>query len=306
MTADVDAVVIGGGPAGLSAALTLGRGRLKVLVVDGGEPRNVKSHAAHSFFTRDGVPPAELRAIGRDQLSRYDVRFHDGDVESISGTSGAFVLHIAGGQAITARRIVLATGVRDVFPDIPGLAERFGTSIFHCPYCDGWEVRDQRLATIAPLAFAAEHPRLIQNWSADTMLFTHGEVPESGVVETLLAAGIPTEPSAIAGITGEAGNLRVALEDGRVVERDALFVVLRQAPRTDLARALGCEVTTEGWFSGLLVVDAMNQTTVPGVFAAGDVMMPMQQISLAVASGTLAAAALHRSLLTERWQETAR
>lgn len=263
----LDVVVVGGGPAGLNAGLLLGRSRRPVVIADGNEPRNVQSHAAHSFLTRDGTAPQELRRIGREQLAIYpaiDVRAVD--VTDARANDDGFLVSLSDGSELSARRIVLATGVRDILPDIEGMKERYGRSVFHCPYCDGWEQRDRPLAVLADPAFAEAHATMIQHWSHDLVLLTHGEPLDNDVVRRLEQVGISARTDRITRLEGDGDRLsRIHLSSGDVLEREGMFVRPRVGPRTALAQRLGCELIEDGMIPGLIRVDDTRQTTVPGV-----------------------------------------
>jgi thioredoxin reductase len=299
----LDVVVVGGGPAGLSAALLLGRSRRRTLLLDGGEGRNAPSHAAHSFLTRDGISPAELRRIGREQLGAYpSVEVRDVEATDATAHRDGFGLTLAGGVTVATRRIVLATSVRDVPPAIPGLPERYGRSVFHCPYCHGWEVRDQPLAVLAEPDMAEMHASLIRNWSRDLVLLTHGDALAPDAIGRLEASGIVVRTDPIAHLDGEEGDpIQIHLVSGETIERAALFIRPALEPRTALAQRLGCELVTDGMVPGLIRVDERQETTVPGVYAAGDVATPMQQIATAVASGATAGAMVNHSLVAEEY-----
>lgn len=297
-----DSVVVGGGPAGLTAALLLGRSRRRVLVVDSGRPRNGVSHAAHSFLTQDGTPPLEIRRIGREQLGRYDVAVRDGEVASVDGQEGAFTVTFMDGSRASTRTVVLATGVTDELPAVDGLAAIWGSSAFHCPYCDGWEIRDQPVAFLAEgdlAAMVAGHMGpLLRNLTADLVFLTNGSssLDDAGRA-TLGQLGISRIETPITRLVSQKGQLeRVEFADGTSLARKALFIAPQQHPNTALASQLGCELTTEGLVSGLIVVDALGQTSVAGVSAAGDVATPMQQLATAVSTGTLAGAGLNARL----------
>jgi thioredoxin reductase len=298
-----DVLVVGGGPAGLSAALLLGRSRRSVLLCDAGEPRNAASHAAHSFLTRDGTPPAELRRIAREQVAAYpSVELSASAVVAATADDGRFTAVLSDGQAVAARAVVLATGVRDELPAIDGFAEMWGTSVFHCPYCDGWEVRDQPLAVYANGADAESTmtmTSLIRHWSRDLVLLTDGPAPLDAEQRGRLAAlRVELREAPVARLEGERGQLqRIVFTDGSSLARSALFVRPRQHPRTELAAALGCALSDGPPLPGLLQIDAMGQTTVPGVYAAGDIVSPMQQITTAVATGALAGAMINHTLI---------
>lgn len=188
----LDAAVVGGGPAGLSAALLLGRSRRRVVIADGNEPRNAQSHASHNFLMRDGIAPEELWRIGREQLAIYPtIAVWTGDVTDARTDNDGFLVSLSDGSELSARCIVLATGFRDLLPEIEGIAERYGRSVFHCPYCDGWEQRDRPLAVLVEPAYAEASAMMIQHGSHELVLLTHGEPLDADVVRRLEQADIP-------------------------------------------------------------------------------------------------------------------
>ena len=293
-----DAMIAGGGAAGLSAALVLGRARRKTLVIDAGEPRNAPSPEAHSFFTRDGTPPGELLRIGREQAAAYGVEIREGRVASVGGQIGAFEVETEDGGRVSARRVLLATGVADVLPEIPGVRERWGRSVLHCPYCHGWEVRDQPLAVLVTAETAIELASLLLGWSRDVVVLTNGPA-EIGAEDRARMArhGIVVRAEPIARLEGEGDRLeRIVFATGDSLPRAALFVRPEQRA-TPLVERLGCE-TKE---NGALVLDVFGETSVPGVYAAGDLTRRMQQVSAAAAEGGMAAAGINRALLTEEF-----
>jgi thioredoxin reductase len=290
-----DVVVVGGGAAGLSAALVLGRSRRHALVVDEGMPRNAPSPAAHSVFTRDGTPPAELLRIAREQLAPYDtVEVRRGRVSSVRRDDDDFVVALADGTEVRARRVLLAVGVRDILPDIDGFSALWGHGVLHCPYCHGWEVRDEPLALYAEGAVAMEMAPLLLQWSGDLLLCTGGpdRLAEADR-DTLLGAGVRIVDTPVLRLEGDGRLERVVFADGSVEARRALFVRPAQELASDLAQQLGCELTE----TGHVRVGADRQTSVAGVYAAGDAASPLQQIVIAAAAGAEAAMMMNRDLV---------
>lgn len=270
-----DVVVVGGGPAGLSAALVLGRARRRVAVVDAGEPRNARAHESHGFLTRDGVAPGELRALGRAEVAAYGVELIDDRVVDgvVAGASG-FDVRLESGRTLATRRLLVTTGLRDVLPEIPGVAELWGNDVHFCPYCHGYEVADQPIAVIADEPVGEHKARLLRQWSDDVELFTPGEVVRLVVEDGRLAG--------------------VELAD-RVVRRTAAFVHPEFVPTDGLLKSLGCETNDSGW----VTVDAAGRTSVPGVWAAGNVVDPMIQLITAAGLGSATAIALNNDFVFE-------
>ncbi|MGH3145473.1 MAG: NAD(P)/FAD-dependent oxidoreductase [Rubrobacter sp.] len=299
-----DAVVVGAGSAGLSAALMLGRSRRRVLVLDGGEPRNAPSAGVHYFFTRDGTPPEELLRIGREQLGAYpSVEVREARVAGVTGSNGDFEVALEDRTVVGARKILLATGVHDELPDRPGFRELWGRGIYHCPYCHGWEVRDRPLAVLAKTEHLAMQVTLIRNWSRDLVALTDGEPGfEPEVRDRLAALDVPVKEEKISLLEGDAdGSLRrIVFEDGSEIAREGLFYAPPQRQRSDLAESLGCEIEAMGLSSAVVKGDpTTKETTVPGVFVAGDAGTMLQGAIMAAASGATAAAFANHALATE-------
>ena len=285
--APFDAVVVGGGPAGLSAALTLGRARRRVLVASHGPTRNAPAEAAHGVFTRDGTPPADLVRIGREQLAPYAVTVQDEPVTSITPEPLGFTLEV-GGERVRARTVVLATGLRDVLPDVPGMAELWGTGVFHCPFCHGWEARGQPLALYGRGAAALHLATLLRSWSRDLVLFTDGlaELDEDARAQ-IERRGVRIREERVERLDGRGGRLEaVVLRGGERVPRAGLFLGPAQEQRSDLAVRLGCARLDDG----RIAADAFGRTSVPGVYVAGDMSPAMPQVAAAAASGSAAGA----------------
>ncbi|MEO8690520.1 MAG: NAD(P)/FAD-dependent oxidoreductase [Solirubrobacteraceae bacterium] len=285
-----DVAIIGGGAAGLSAALVLGRARRRVLVVDAGAPRNAPAAHMQGFLSRDGTSPASLLQSARAEVQGYGVEIIEDRV--VDATAG-FELRLAGGRTVEARRVLLATGAVDDLPDVAGARERWGRDLLHCPYCHGWEVRDQAIGVLG----SVEHAHLLRQWSDDVILFTHTSAVASGERATLDARGIAVVDGAVERLVVADDHLRaVALADGRSVARDALFI--RPALRAHAdgpAAALGCEVLP----GGLVRVDADGRTSVPGVWAAGNAANPRAQVITAAGEGSAAAIAINTDLVEE-------
>jgi thioredoxin reductase len=293
-----DVVIVGGGPAGLSAALVLGRARRRVLICDTGKPRNAIAHVSHSFFTRDGIEPAQLLQIGRDQLRPYEsVQFRSVEVIDAKPYPHHFEVTLKDGELVTARKLLLTTGVVDELPDIEGFGEFWGGSIFHCPYCHGWEVRDQPLALYGNGQMGFQLTGLLRGWSKDLALCTHGPA-ELGEEERKLLSkyNIPIYEERIMRVEGQNGQLeRIVFSDGSSLARKAIFFHPKQRQHSDLPQKLGCEMDS----NGLVKVDELGQTSVANLYAAGDLTRRMQQIVQAASSGAMAAAAINRALLME-------
>lgn len=295
-----DCVVIGGGAAGLSAALVLGRARMRTLVVDAGAQSNLAAHGIGGLLGFDGVPPAQLYARGRDEVTRYpSVEVLDGEVASVTAHEGGFTVGLAGGRAVEVRRVLLATGMRYELPSVTGLDQFWGGSVFHCPFCHGWEMREQPLGVIAQGERAVHMATLLSQWSDDVVVLSNGpaEVSPAGL-EQLTARGIAVDERQIARVSGADGQLdTVVFADGTTLSRRGLLVASTLYQRSGLARALGVAFAPPSPLSEeAIAVDAMWQTSVPGVFAAGDVSVPMPQVAAAVASGSAAGAAIVRSV----------
>lgn len=296
-TAPYDVVVVGGGAAGLSAALVLGRARLRVVVIDAGSPRNAPAAHMQGYLSRDGMSPAELLAVGRDEVRRYGVDLVDGTVEVVEPAGAGFDIRLAGRGTVTARRVLVATGLGDELPDIPGVRERWGRDLLHCPYCHGWEVRDQRLGVIGSVPESVQHALLVRQWSDDVTFLAHTRGLADGERTALAARGIEVVEGTVARLVVDDDRLTgVELDDGRFVARDAVFVRPRLRPHPDgiLAR-LGCDLDA----AGFPVVDGSGRTSVAGVWAAGNAADPRAQVITAAGEGSAAAIAVNADLVDE-------
>jgi thioredoxin reductase len=294
-----DCIIVGGGVAGLSGALFLGRARRRVLVCDKGNPRNAPAHESHTFLTRDGTPPLELLRIAREQLGPYStVEFQEVGVREIRQAGAQFEAVFEDGTTRTARKILFAFGVKDEFLPIENFADFWGESVFHCPFCHGYEVRDQPLAVIASGNVAMEKVALLRMWSANLVLCTDGDSTLSPEQRSLLQKhNVPVHEERIARFEGTGRQLeRIIFASGQSIVRRGALVYLGQHLRSDLAEKLGCELND----FGLLKVDALGTTTVPGVYAAGDITSPMQSLATAVAqAATAAGGGITRALMEE-------
>lgn len=290
-----ECAIVGGGAAGLSAALVLGRARRRVVVLDAGEQSNLPAHGVGGLLGHDGLPPAALYARGREELAAYPtVRVRDARVATGARTADGFSLALADGGTVTADRVLLAVGMRYAAPDLPGLAEHWGGAAFHCPYCHGWEARDGRLAVVGAPA-AAHRALLLRGWSADVVLLSDGpaELAEADR-SALAAAGIPVDERRVVGVRSAGGVLAaVRFADGGELERDGLLVHAPLHQRTALATELGAALTD----TGAVDTDAFGQTTVPRLWAAGDVATAMPQVATAIAEGSRAAAFINADLV---------
>lgn len=304
-----DAVIVGAGTAGLSAALVLGRSRRRVLVLDGGEPRNAPSAGVHGFFTRDGTSPEELLKFGRDQLKPYeDVECRVGRATEVSGSDGSFRVELDDRGEVLARKLVLATGVVDELPERPGFREFWGRGVYHCPYCHGWEVRDRPLAVYAsggdPMG-AVERVILFRNWSRNLVVLSDGPSGlDAAGRKKLDALGVPLNEKRIVRLEdksdGSEGLSRIVFEDGSTLAREGLFYGPPQRQRSGFAEALGCEMEVMGSDAELVKVDPMTrETSVSGVYVAGDAGPPPQSVVVDAASGASAAAFLNHALCGE-------
>ncbi len=289
-----DVLVVGGGAAGLSAALVLGRARRRVVVVDAGSPRNAPAAHMQGFLSRDGMPPAELLAAGRGEARGYGVEVIEDRVVSIES---GFRARLASRQEVVARRILLATGVRDELPDIPGVRERWGRDLLHCPYCHGWEVRDQPLGVLGTRPDAVQHALLVAQWSADVVFFAHALQLTADDHARLEARGVTVAHGVVTNLVVEEGRLvGVRLADGQLVSRTAIFIRPVNVPHPDgFAAGLGCEVDA----AGFVLVDATGRTSTAGVWAAGNVVDPRLQVITSAGAGSAAAIAINADLVQD-------
>ncbi|MGE2833545.1 NAD(P)/FAD-dependent oxidoreductase [Mycobacterium sp. SMC-4] len=298
-----DCVIVGGGAAGLSAALVLGRARKDTLVVDSGAQSNLSAPGIGGLLGYDGEPPAQLYARGRRELDRYpSVTVRDGEVLTATPNEGGFTVDLADGSNARTRRLLLATGMRYEYPDVPGLSQLWGSTVFHCPFCHGWEVRDQPLAVLAAGAQAVHKALLLRGWSSDIILLTDGPpaIPEDDLAR-LSAAGIRIDDRPVARVVAEDSQLAsVEFADGDRLARRGLLVSSALYQRSALAAKLGVRFAAANPISAEAIeIDPMYQTSVPGVFAAGDVCAQLPQVAAAIAAGSGAAASVVRSLMEE-------
>ncbi|MBB3387672.1 thioredoxin reductase [Rhizobium sp. BK275] len=295
-----EVIVIGGNFAGLSAAMQLARARRRVLLIDAGAPRNRFSHASHGFLGQDGQTPAAIMREGKRQLSLYPtITIRDGEVVQARADGDEFVIGIKGGGEERAARIVLATGISDSLPEIPGLRDRWGRSVLHCPYCHGYEVSGGALGVLATLPLSAHAAMLLPDWG-ETTYFTQALFePDEEQLARMTARGVRIERSPIVELLGDNPKLEaVRLTDGRVVPLDAVFVAAKTAMASPIAEQLGCAFD-DGPLGPVIRTGDNKETTVRGVFAAGDAASAMHNATLASASGVLAGVHCHQSLVMQ-------
>lgn len=296
-----DVIIVGGGPAGLSAALVLGRCRRRVLVCDHGNYRNAASQALHGFLTRDGIDPAELRKIAREELRRYTtVELRNVEVTDAKRINNHFEVALRDGTQIFARKLLFATGVVDHVPMLDGIETLYGSSVFHCPYCDGWEMRDQALAIYGKAEQGKGLALELTAWSKDLVLCTDGPSELSVEdIDRLIHNGIQIRENKIARLEGTDGVLeRIMFLDGEVLRRRALFFSTGQQQRCDLPAKLGCEFTDKGAVN----TSDYQATNIPGVYVAGDASRLIQLAIVAAAEGAEAAFAINTALQKEAYE----
>ena len=300
-----DVVVVGGGAAGLSGALALGRARRTVLVVDAGDPRNAAAGHVHNYLGREGTPPAELLAIGRREVEAYGVQVRRARVTAVVRGDAAFDLVLDDGSSVEGRRLLVTSGLTDVLPDIPGLAGRFGNDVLHCPYCHGWEARDQAVGIIASNGFALHGAQLWRQWSSDVTLFLNDRlVPSGDDLERLAARGVTVVDGAVAEVVVEDDRVAgVRLESGEVVARQTLVAAPQFVANSELLGSLGLEPEAfemNGVVFGYAVPsDPNGATSVPGVWLAGNVTDLRAQVISAAAGGLNAGAMINMDLIEE-------
>ncbi|MGO4343494.1 NAD(P)/FAD-dependent oxidoreductase [Pedococcus sp. 2YAF34] len=290
-----DVLVVGGGAAGLSAALVLGRARRDVVVVDAGNPRNAPAAHMQGFLSRDGMPPADLLATGRREVTGYGATIVDGTVRELVRCNGSgFQALLDDGQRLRARRVLVTTGLHDELPDVPGLTDRWAKDVLHCPYCHGWEVRDQPLGVLWHGPDTVRYAHIVRQWTHDLVLFAPDGVLTAQDRAQLVARAIGVVEGDIERLVIEDDALHgVALAGGRVIPRRALFVPPRFVPHCDLLAGVGCELDDHGW----VTTGANGATTVPGLWVAGNVANPRAQVITAAGEGSAAAIAINNDLV---------
>lgn len=306
MNNEWECAVVGGGAAGLSAALVLGRARRRTLVIDAGEQSNRAAHGIGGLLGHDGRPPADLYADGRRELAEYpSVQVVDGLVTGATAHDGpTFRLELADGSVHHAQRILLAGGMHYEAPDIPGLTEHWGRSVFHCPFCHGWEARDQALAVLADGDRAVHMALMLRGWTDDVVVVTNGPSGlDDDQYRALAGAGVQVDERKIVEFASRDGALAsIVFADGDELKREGALVASALRQRTDLAAQLGVRTAPPGpVVVDALVVDQFGRTSVPGVFAAGDVCAQMPQVASAIAAGSAAAAGIVQSLLHDQF-----
>ena len=293
-----DAIIVGGGPAGLSAALVLGRCRRRVLLCDGGKPRNAASGAMHGFLTRDGLPPTELLRLGREELQRYGVECRPVSVSGASREGDLFKVSLESGESLRCRKLLLATGVRDRLPKVEGTEQFYGRSIFHCPYCDGWEMNDQPIAVYGRGKPAAGLAHSLLTWSRDVVLCTDGPHRLNATDRARLAEqGIRLIAKRLARFEGTGDVLeRIVFADGEALARRCVFFNTGQYQQCDLALKFGCVFTSKG----TVQTDRLQCTNIPGLYVAGDAARDVQFVIVAAAEGAKAAVAINTALQSDQ------
>jgi thioredoxin reductase len=293
-----DAIVIGGSFAGLSAAMQLARANRSVCVLDTGKPRNRFALASHGFFGQDGVAPYEMLKAAREKLAAYpSVRFIDNEAMEAEADDGGFAIRLADGDRLEARKLVLAFGLKDSLPEIPGIQERWGKTVLHCPYCHGFEFLGQPLGVLSVLPHSTHQAQLIPEWGPTTFFLNGGTMPDEETCARLAARQVTIEAAPIVGLEGEAPDLQgVRLSDGRLVTIAALYLAPRTSFQSPIADQLGCALE-DGPTGPVIKTDPMKRTSIAGVFAAGDITRPMHNATLASADGVMAGGAVHQSLV---------
>ncbi len=295
-----DVAIIGGGPGGLSGALTLARSRRSVAVVDAGEPRNAPATAVHGFLTRDGMPPRELLAAGRDEVAAYGAQMVDSAVVAVAANGGGFDLTLSNGRAISCRRLLVTTGLVDELPDVPGVRELWGHQVLHCPYCHGWEVRDRAIGVLASGPRATHQALLFRQLSDNVIVFAHTAPSSDGERAELAARGIPVIDGEVATLEIDDGQLTGArLRSGELVPREVVAVAPRFVARSEILESLGVEVVEQEGFGWRVASDASGRTNVAGVWVAGNVTDLAAQVVAAAATGAAAAAQINADLVAE-------
>jgi thioredoxin reductase len=287
-----DVVIVGGGPGGLAAALTLGRSRKRVLLCDAGPRRNAAATHVHNFVTRDGTPPDEFRRIGRAQLAPYPVEVRDSEVAAIRGARGAFEVQLAD-TTVTARRVILTTGMVDELPALEGLREIWGTSAIICPYCHAWEIQDRRFGYLATHVERLTFPIMLRSWSRDVVVLTNGtlQIPDD-VAAQLAAARVRVDTRPLRRLVSSAGQLtRVEHADGEATPLDILFL---HPPQRQVPLVASLDLALDA--AGYVTADDMRQTSKPGIYAAGDLCTQMQSAIAAASQAVVAAAMLNLEL----------
>jgi thioredoxin reductase len=291
-----DVIVIGGGPAGLSAALMLGRCRRRVLVCDAGHPRNAASRALHGYLTRDGIDPREFLRLGRGELGQYGIQFRHVLVVEACRVDSQFEVTLEDGAVLRCRKLLLATGLVDKLPHVEGLRECYGRSAFHCPYCDAWEVRDQPLAVYGRGSAGVGAAIGLKTWSDDVTLCTDGAKLKEIDRELLARYGIPVAERRIARLEHDHGYLRlVAFTEGTPLERRALFFVTKQDHQSSLVMQMGCTLTRKG----VVKTGNLGETSTTGVYVVGDASRDVQLAIVAAAEGVKAAFAINKALQSD-------
>lgn len=295
-----DVVVVGGGAAGLAAATALARSRRSVLVVDAGEPRNAPAHAAHNILGNEGIVPADLLARGRTEASGYGAEIHPGRALTAGREDNAFVVDLGSAGTVRARRLLLATGLVDELPTVPGVRELWGRSVLHCPYCHGWEVRDRRIGVLASSAMSVHQALLFRQLSDHVTVFLHTAPDlDDEALEQLAARDIRLVEGPVARLRADGDTVRaVVLDDGREELVDAVAVAPRFLARTDLFEQLGGTVTDHP-LGHFIETDPMGKTELPGVWAAGNARDLSAMVVVAAGEGLMAGAAINADLVGE-------
>lgn len=290
-----DAIIIGGSYAGLAASLQLARARRSILVVDAGIRRNRFAHSSHGFLTQDGESPETIAATARRQLMAYKTaRWLDGTAEAAEAAGGDFQVQVNDGSVHRARRLVLATGVRDILPNIPGLRERWGTSIFHCPYCHGYEINEGEIGVLATSPLSLHQALLLPDWGRVTFFLNGVFTPDADQSAQLRDRGVTVVTDAVTAVEGERATVRT--QDGRLFPLDGLFTAPRIEMASSIAHQLGCAFE-DGPFGAFIRTDGFKETSVAGVFACGDAARAAGSVSMAVGDGALAGTATHQSIV---------
>lgn len=291
-----DVIITGGSYAGLSAAMALGRSLRQVLIIDAGKPCNRQTPHSHNFLTQDGSTPAAIARMAREQVLRYDtVQLQEGYAISAEKKEGLFRVRTEKGDTFSARKLILATGVNDVLPDIPGFAACWGISVLHCPYCHGYEVKHESLAILGNGDAGYEYSRLLSNWSTRLSLLTNGPCTLTEEQQNHLHRhGVQIIEHPVTALEHEQGRLKhIVFGDGSKAAFSALFARPVSQQHNNLAEQLGCALSEQG----LIKADALQRSTVQGVWAAGDNSSPMRSVSVAIAAGTMAGAACNKELI---------